>query len=111
MTLEEIKAAVDAGKTVCWSNEGYKVIKGKYEYLIVWRGENAIGLTHQDGVTMNGREDQFFILATDAPLRGREGNDDQLSGVLPTPVGQQQDGADPGLNLIEKHLSSGLPFA
>lgn len=60
MTLDEIKAAVDSGKKVHWSNVGYDVIKGTYEYLIVYYGESAIGLTHQDGVTMNGRPGQFF---------------------------------------------------
>lgn len=111
MTLEEIKAAVDAGKTVHWKNEGYVVVKGKHGYLIVFtHNDHATGLTHRDGVTMNEREEDFF-LGTDASLKGREGNDDQLSGVLPTPVGQQQDRPDPGLDLLEKHLSSGLPFA
>jgi hypothetical protein len=61
LTLDEIKAAVDAGKTVHWKNVGYKVIKGKYEYLIVYYDKDAIGLTHQDGVTMNGKPEDFFI--------------------------------------------------
>jgi hypothetical protein len=65
MTLQEIKNAVDQGKTVHWSNAGYKVIKGKHEYLIGWdvggRRENYIGLTQGDGVTMNGEESEFFI--------------------------------------------------
>ena len=65
MNLQEIKDAVDAGKKVFWSNDGYEVIKGDYEYLIVWnrggRDEYYIGLTHKDGVTMNGREAQFYI--------------------------------------------------
>ncbi len=62
MKLAEIKAAVDAGKKVYWSNEGYTVIKDRHDqYLIVHYGTSAIGLTHQDGVTMNGSEDQFFM--------------------------------------------------
>ena len=65
MDLSEIKAAVDAGQTVHWSNEGYTVIKDSAgQYLIAWRrgkpGENFIGLTHRDGVTLNGRPDQFY---------------------------------------------------
>ena len=67
MTLTEIKAAIDQGKTVHWSNTGYRVIKDKIgQYLIGWniggRGENYIGLTWQDGVTMNcNSPDEFFI--------------------------------------------------
>ena len=37
MTLQEIKAAVDAGKVVHWSNRGYQVVNGgKAGYLIGW---------------------------------------------------------------------------
>ncbi len=64
MTLEEIKEAVDARKTVCWSNEGYEVrswgVPRSY-YIVCNLNESITGLTHMDGVTMNGREDQFFI--------------------------------------------------
>lgn len=62
MTLQEIKEAVDAGKTVCWSNKGYKVVKGSSQYLIKYiQNNHCIGLTWQDGVTLNGKEDEFFI--------------------------------------------------
>lgn len=66
MTLDEIKAAVDAGKVVHWANRGYTVIKDRFgEYLIAWRHGHAdasyIGLTWRDGVTMNGTPTQFFI--------------------------------------------------
>jgi len=66
MTLQEIKSAVDAGKTVHWAHSGYTVIKDKFaRYLIAWhrgeRDEDFIGLTHQDNVTMNGQEADFYI--------------------------------------------------
>lgn len=63
MTLDEIKAAVDAGKRVHWANTGYDVTKNCYgQYLIVWqKDKNAIGLTWRDGVTLNGKPEQFFI--------------------------------------------------
>jgi len=71
MTLDEIKAAVDAGKSVHWVNRGYIVIgftcekTGQRDYLIGWDhgGPRAhyIGLTWQDGVTMNGKESEFYI--------------------------------------------------
>jgi hypothetical protein len=65
MTLEEIKAAVDAGLNVYWSNVGYRVIKdrlGRYliGYDIDGPHENYIGLTHQDGITLNGKPEEFF---------------------------------------------------
>jgi hypothetical protein len=69
MNLEEIKAAVDAGLTVHWAQSNYVVVKGKKqladEYLIKCLGNgNVIGLTWCDGVTLNGREDQFYLADT-----------------------------------------------
>jgi hypothetical protein len=65
MTLEEIKAAVEAGKTVHWSHEGYTVIKAvkgdHVQWMIVHEQGHAIGLTWRDGVTMNGKPEDFFI--------------------------------------------------
>lgn len=63
MTVNEIKAAVDAGKQVFWSNLNYRVIKDQIgEYLIHSKcNDHYIGLTWRDGTTLNGREDEFFI--------------------------------------------------
>jgi len=64
MTLAQIKSAIAEGKKVYWSNEGSQVIldsKGQYLIKCAWNG-HCVGLTWADGVTMNGREDQFFIL-------------------------------------------------
>ena len=63
MTLEQIKEAVDAGKLVRWSNENYDVIKTSLGHYLIRceRNQNYCGLTHRDGVTMNGHEDQFYI--------------------------------------------------
>jgi hypothetical protein len=66
MTLEQIKAAVEAGKTVHWANTAYTVIKDNLgQWLIAYEpnGPRAhyIGLTWQDGKTMNGAPSQFFI--------------------------------------------------
>lgn len=65
MTLSEIKEAVDSGKTVCWSNDRYQVVADQFGYLIGWDiggiGENYIGLTSLDGVTLNGKEEEFYI--------------------------------------------------
>lgn len=66
MNVEEIKAAVGAGKMVCWVSLMYRVIKGKLgRYLIVCQGnQSTIGLTWLDGTTLNGEENQFFIKGT-----------------------------------------------
>jgi hypothetical protein len=69
MTLDQIKAAVDAGKTVHWATLAYTVIhdtsRGCDQWLIAYNhgqhNANYIGLTWADGVTMNGAPEQFFI--------------------------------------------------
>jgi len=63
MTLAEIKAAVDAGKVVHWGNTGYTVERSKSGgYSIVFaRNGSRVGLTWADGVTLNGKESDFFI--------------------------------------------------
>lgn len=61
MTVEEIKAAVDAGKKVYCGNRGYVVEKWADGYNIVFKANNhAIGLTWKDGVTLNAKEEDFF---------------------------------------------------
>lgn len=70
MTLQEIKDAVEAGKTVHWATKAYTVLKdnlrdGTHQWLIAYnhgkRDANYIGLTWTDNVTVNGRPEQFFI--------------------------------------------------
>lgn len=62
MTLEEIKAAVESGKIVRWSSSRYQVVKDRLgEWLITCQGGSTIGLTWQDGVTMNGEPQDFYI--------------------------------------------------
>lgn len=67
MTLEQIKEAVQAGKTVCWKNDGYRVICDKHDQWFIFCRWNSdcIGLTHRDGVTMNGKPEQFYILESE----------------------------------------------
>ena len=66
MTLEEIKAAVEAGKTVHWANRGYRVHKDRLgQYLIIFaRNGSTIGLTNRAGTRLNGDETAFFIGAS-----------------------------------------------
>jgi len=63
MNLQEIKTAVDAGKSVHWTHEGYDVMKGKKGGYFIRCSSNAhsIGLTWTDGVTLNGEESEFFL--------------------------------------------------
>ncbi|AUQ56281.1 hypothetical protein PhaeoP18_03486 (plasmid) [Phaeobacter piscinae] len=63
ITLEDIKAAVDAGQTVHWVNTGYVVHKDRLgQYLITYLpNDSCIGLTDRGGHRLNGREVEFFV--------------------------------------------------
>lgn len=62
MTLQEIKAAVEAGKRVFWRVQAYEVIKDKNRWLIYCHlNSNCSGLTWADGVTMSEKPEDFFI--------------------------------------------------
>ena len=66
MNLTEIKDAIEQGKKVFWATTAYEVIKDSIDqYLIIYnrggRNENCIGLTWQNGTTLNGKEDEFFV--------------------------------------------------
>lgn len=63
MNVFEIKKAVNEGKTVCWANDGYQVIKDENgDYLIIYLDNGyCTGLTHIDNITLNGEEEEFYI--------------------------------------------------
>ena len=68
MNLNESKQAVRAGKKVHWVNEQYEVIMTEIgrnfteQWLIKCHSNGScIGLTWSDGITMNGKEEQFYI--------------------------------------------------
>jgi hypothetical protein len=63
MTLQEIQSAVRAGKRVHWASEAYDVICDRIGQWHIRCNHNrsCIGLTWQDGVTVNGAPDQFFV--------------------------------------------------
>lgn len=69
MTLKDIKEKVDAGFRVCWATPAYEVVHDEVDQWLIWcvDNDNYIGLTHADGITMNGSEDQFFVDETVAP--------------------------------------------
>ena len=64
MTLDEIKAAVLAGKLVHWANALYVVKyseQTKQFFIVCLDNQHTIGLTWRDGVTMNGEPEDFYI--------------------------------------------------
>ena len=66
MTLEQIKTAIDNNQTVHWVNNGYTVKRSKQgcnqgSYYIQHTSGNYIGLTWLDGVTLNGKPEEFYI--------------------------------------------------
>tara|TARA_R110000824_G_scaffold174477_1_gene352649 strand:- start:274 stop:495 length:222 start_codon:yes stop_codon:yes gene_type:complete len=63
MNLEQIKATVESGKTVHWASKAYRVIKDSIGQWLIRCDINGhcIGLTWKDGVTMNGKQEQFFV--------------------------------------------------
>ncbi|MCK8485273.1 hypothetical protein MUY21_14610 [Aliiroseovarius sp. S2029] len=92
MTLDEIKAAVDAGQTVHWANTGYVVQKDRLgQYLITYvLNGSCIGLTDREGQRLNGKEAEFFIAQSkdDADYPGRQSRPDvEGRGVAPGGAG------------------------
>ncbi len=76
MDLSEIKSALGEGKKVHWSNQGYIVEMSSREYLcpitlqyipceeyeiVCTANEHRVGLTWTDGVTLNGKEEDFYV--------------------------------------------------
>ena len=90
MTLEDIKAAVDAGQTVHWANTGYIVHKdGLGQYLITYvPNGSTIGLTDRSGQRLNGDEAEFFVA-------GLEGGDEKSQDSQLRPDGHGR-GVAPG---------------
>jgi hypothetical protein len=63
MTVNEIKSAVESGKRVHWTNGLYEVVKDQIGqwFIVCHANGHAIGLTHQDGRTLNGCGGDFYI--------------------------------------------------
>jgi hypothetical protein len=63
MTLAEIQKAITENKEVRWMNDGYKVYQDSIgQYLITFiDNDYTIGLTHQNDLTLNGNEQDFYI--------------------------------------------------
>jgi hypothetical protein len=67
MTVQEIKQAVDDGKTVHYQNGSYTVVKNFGDYLIKHTSGHMIGLTWSDDITLNGKEEDFYEVAIFKP--------------------------------------------
>ena len=65
MNAIEIKDAIDTGNRVFWHHTGYEVIKDSIgQYLIKCHmNDYCIGLTHRDGITLNGSPKHFYTEA------------------------------------------------
>ena len=92
MTLDEIKAAVDAGQTVHWANTGYVVHKDRLgQYLISFLPNGScIGLTDREGHRLNGKEAEFFIARSEDSVENpgsQSRPDGQGRGVAPGGAG------------------------
>jgi len=92
MTLDEIKAAVDADQTVHWANTAYVVHKDRVgQYLITYLPNGScIGLTDRGGQRLNGKEAEFFIARSEdgAENPGSQSRPDgQGRGVAPGGAG------------------------
>lgn len=64
MNAQEIKSAVLSGKKVFLDNNLYSVIcseKTQQWLIVCTTNGHCIGLTHRDGVTLNGNPEDFFI--------------------------------------------------
>jgi hypothetical protein len=74
LSLQQIADAVDAGRTVHWRTPSYTVHKGPahrdepgncinpaLRYTIDHANGQSLGLTWRDGVTLNGKECDFYI--------------------------------------------------
>ena len=70
MNLQEIRAALAAGKTVHWSNDAYVVHGAVGSELITCLSNNSsVSLTWRDGVTMDEKDlTQFYVAITDYRL-------------------------------------------
>lgn len=76
-TIEEVRAAVDAGKAVHWNNGGYTVIKDSIgQYLIAWnyggQGENFVGLGSAYFEPDFLKDNPFYVLDQYRPLSHRQ---------------------------------------
>lgn len=62
--MDEIRSAVDAGDTVHWQSEAYRVVRdslGRYLITCQLANGSCIALTWADNKTLNGKEEEFYM--------------------------------------------------
>jgi len=114
MNLGQIKQAVKDGKKVCHQTAAYNVVlnilaNGEEQWLIKCMSNNhCIGLTWADGKTMNGKEDEFFLLQTSEEqtyiLENKEAQDRLLTSMIDFLYQWEQDNPSANTNDIH-HLN------
>lgn len=64
MTLAEIKEALDKNIEVYYKNQNYVITRSGDKYFIMCLDghDYTTGLTLDDGITMNGKDEDFFII-------------------------------------------------
>jgi hypothetical protein len=103
MTLDDIKAAVDAGQTVHWANTGYVVHKDRLgQYLISFLPNGScIGLTDREGHRLNGKEAEFFV------ARSKDAAENPGSQSTPDGQGRGVAPGGAGAHLLRRHREAG----
>ena len=63
MTVSQIKTLVRYGTVVHWSSPLYTVIQDGIDQFLIMCSTNGscVGLTHQDGETLNGEPSDFYV--------------------------------------------------
>ena len=62
MTLDQIKSAVSSGVPVYWKQSNYQVMVDNFGqwYIVCSNNNHCVGLTWQDGATLNGNPEDFY---------------------------------------------------
>ena len=114
MNLGQIKKAVRDGQTVCHQTPNYHVIlhtfkSGEEQWLIKSMSNNhCIGLTWADETTLNGKEEEFYILPNDEEetyiLEDKEAQDRLLESMIEYLYQWEEDNPNVRTSLID-HLN------
>lgn len=116
MNIAEIKSAVDAGQSVHWTNEGYRVHRDALgQYLITYLPNgSSIGLTDRSGTKLNGDEASFFVSRPDLGVTVHCRACDGEANLIERPIrdygaasGFSSTGCDPARTIAETGKETG----
>ena len=111
MTLEEIKAAVLAGKTVHWTSEGYVVKRPELTspisgFVVEHKASGFFTpLTWSDDKTLNGKEEDFYVALSDEE-RMREALLDLATKIQEVADSMVRNTTDPWVDVEDSRLRS-----